>query len=397
MKSGSVTLDTIVKSKEYPGLICVCGESFMNRQITGVHIIDNPDTVRFFRTGEIVMTTGYILQYFSDEELKKFLRHLCERGCSGIVFKINRFYDCVPDNIMNYAQDYDIPIVTMPYKYAMADVQAYILRLIFMNDYHVENETDLLISDQSNLDYFNDLLTEVRQIEMEQKARGYNFNLSYCCILLWGISVKTDVIDNYFKEIFIDLGVINYSIQRGGQIAYIIGKKDFSKENDLSFIGEKIKSNIDQWSQQNDLYIGVGNIVETIMQIRESIEQAYFAIMWQRKKRADRLSFYCQNEMMFLMYQEMQKKSIELLYINILKPIVDYDIENRTELIRTLRELIASEWDLKKTSENLFIHRNTLLKRREKIESLIKSNCGMEKSSALQIGIYAYDILTYFY
>ena len=47
MGSKTVTLQSITKSTEFKGLVCVCCEQYMNRPVTGVHIIDNPDTRQF--------------------------------------------------------------------------------------------------------------------------------------------------------------------------------------------------------------------------------------------------------------------------------------------------------------------------------------------------------------
>ena len=74
-----------------------------------------------------------------------------------------------------------------------------------------------------------------------------------------------------------------------------------------------------------------------------------------------------------------------------------YDQDNHTELIATLEKLIDCGWDIKMAAEQLFIHRNTLLKRREKIERLLKGDLGMGKIAALQIGLNAYNILKYLY
>lgn len=51
--------------------------------------------------------------------------------------------------------------------------------------------------------------------------------------------------------------------------------------------------------------------------------------------------------------------------------IVDYDLENGTELAQTLDAFLASSGSVARTSEQLFIHRNTLRQRIQRIEELI--------------------------
>lgn len=62
---------------------------------------------------------------------------------------------------------------------------------------------------------------------------------------------------------------------------------------------------------------------------------------------------------------------IEELYRKYLKPILDHDTKNNTNLYQTLMTWFANNMSYKKTSEKLFIHINTLRSRLEKIENTI--------------------------
>ena len=59
--------------------------------------------------------------------------------------------------------------------------------------------------------------------------------------------------------------------------------------------------------------------------------------------------------------------------------------------------MVEKKWNLKETAESLFIHRNTLMNRREKIGELVQDTMGMDMHTAIQMGLYAYQILNYFY
>lgn len=54
-----------------------------------------------------------------------------------------------------------------------------------------------------------------------------------------------------------------------------------------------------------------------------------------------------------------------------LEPLCDYDMKNEGSLLPTLTELVNSNFNLKETAKNLFIHVNTLYYRIKKIENLL--------------------------
>lgn len=400
MGSKIVTLQSIAKSTEFTGLVCVCCEQYMNRPITGVHIIDNPDTIRFFRTGEVVLTTGYILQYFTAKELQDLMRHLCERGCSGVIFKINRFYDKVPGNIIQYAMEYDIPIVTIPYKYALADLQAYIHRQIFINDYNVEKETKRDLEEENYNDFLSILLKNPNECELLEKASVNDFDLSfqYFCIIVSGTDSFMKKMDIQLRGLIGEINGVCQKFSRINRVVYLIGKKEFDRENDISMLREELEAKVCSVTEGKDNgLLSVGDIVSEPSYIKRSVEHAFLARLYMEGKHEKGIVWYRDIEMLLIMYKDLKKERIEELYRNSIEPVVVYDLDNHTELIVTLEKLIDCGWDIKMAAEQLFIHRNTLLKRREKIEKLLKGDLGMGKIAALQIGLNAYNILKYLY
>lgn len=399
MNQAIVSLNCLLSAKEMDGFSCVCCQQFLNRRITGVHIIDNPDTVRFFRTGEIVMTTGYILKDFSKQDLEKLLRHLCERGCSGIVFKVNRFYEKVPEDIIQYALQYDIPIVTMPYKYAMADVQAYIMRMIFMNDYNVKTKAvgAALDEEQGYEDFLKLLLEETNEETLAQVCRTQNFDssLDYFCIFCRALEEDTARIGQAIKGAAGRSGMVCRQFMRTQAVVYLLGKKKLKYPEEVQVLREEVREELSHAELES--FIGIGEPVRKAGRIKKSYEQARLTALFQEKKQDYSIAFYRENEMLLCMYRDMKKESIEKIYEKIMLPIITYDAETGAELMKTVQVLIEQNWNLKETAQILFIHRNTLMKRREKIEALSADTMGMELHAALQMGIYAGMIKKYFY
>jgi hypothetical protein len=70
-------------------------------------------------------------------------------------------------------------------------------------------------------------------------------------------------------------------------------------------------------------------------------------------------------------------KVVKMFCRNTLEPLFDYDTKNESSLLPTLTELVNSNFNLKETAKNLFIHINTLYYRINKIEQLLNVNLSL--------------------
>ena len=81
-----VTINWLVQNSGFKNIICLAGKQNVQNEISGVHIMDNPDTVRFFKNGEMVLTTGFSLKDMPIEKRKEL-----------IVALKNKKQECVAD------------------------------------------------------------------------------------------------------------------------------------------------------------------------------------------------------------------------------------------------------------------------------------------------------------
>ncbi|MDD3369055.1 MAG: PucR family transcriptional regulator ligand-binding domain-containing protein [Lachnospiraceae bacterium] len=529
--TGKVIMKWLLEETGLDGLLCISGEQFLNREIKGVHVMDNPDTIRFFRNGEIIMTTGYLLKEFTDEKVNSLARHLCERGCSGIIFKINRFYDAVPPMLKKAATQYEIPIITMPYKYSIADVQTIILRKLFLdeeNDYkyvfgiynelskvvltggdiyelnktlqhemseqfvlvdlegklltgaeeneyldqktllrmnrdfkegaHIYNgavetnikkinatvwntltnniscgyvlrirdEDEIEIQDYSAIEYmlpligvefmhYNTiqdrreaiqvdlleylLMDSIREDELETKCRlfGFDLRLDYVCVIAreaGNLELKSEITD--LERKLNRSGLKSYICPRDHMIIGLIGTNTDCEDEEF-FLA--IRQAIEKWKKhsKNSIYTGIGSRVHGAAQIKNSFYHANQVLNLQEKKSDTCVRNYNEQLFLHILHKNMSQKGLQEIYEQTIKPIVQFDLENQGELLTTLKALMDCDWSVKDAAEKLFIHRNTLLNRREKMESLLAIKNEKDKKMGMSLGLYAYEILKYLY
>ena len=122
--------------EENQGFHCVTENADITAPITGVHIIDNPDTFGWLKKGEFVLTTGYL---FKDdyEKLLQTMKLLKEKGCSGIGIKMKRYLNEIPPEWINEAEKWNIPVVEVPYTLSLAEVSG----IIYRGNFNQETES----------------------------------------------------------------------------------------------------------------------------------------------------------------------------------------------------------------------------------------------------------------
>lgn len=119
-----------------------------------------------------------------------------------------------------------------------------------------------------------------------------------------------------------------------------------------------------------DVKIGVGRIYEGISNFRKSYLDSIFAIDTGKILKDDRVTIFSRLGIYQLLSQDCLENELERFYNNTLKPLVDYDNTKSTELTRTLEAYFDNNGNLKKMSDELFTHYNTVLYRVQRIEEI---------------------------
>ncbi|MCR5716506.1 MAG: PucR family transcriptional regulator ligand-binding domain-containing protein [Lachnospiraceae bacterium] len=131
MMEETVRIEWFMNHAGFEHIVCLAGEECIGNEIKGIHIMDNPDTLRFFKEGEMVLTTGFSLKNLSEEQRREIVRELAKKKCSGIALKINRYFKTVPKEIIEEARLCLLPVLEVPYEYSLSDIEHRILYQIF--------------------------------------------------------------------------------------------------------------------------------------------------------------------------------------------------------------------------------------------------------------------------
>ncbi len=129
----SFTIRHLLDLPGIKGLHVVTGKAGLDNSITNVNIIDNPDSYEWFTAGDFLLTTGFIYRD-NPEQQRRLIRELAEMNCAGLGVKIKRYWNEVPQIMIDEAKQLKLPIVEIPFTYSLAQVSNVINNEIFKRE-----------------------------------------------------------------------------------------------------------------------------------------------------------------------------------------------------------------------------------------------------------------------
>jgi PucR family transcriptional regulator, purine catabolism regulatory protein len=108
----------------------VGGENGLDRIIKLVNVIEVPDIMDWLVDGELLLTTGYSFREYP-ELMKSLIPTMNDKGSAALAIKTKRYMNEIPDEIIESANRYDIPLLEVPFDLSFSEIIAPILGVVF--------------------------------------------------------------------------------------------------------------------------------------------------------------------------------------------------------------------------------------------------------------------------
>jgi purine catabolism regulator len=116
-----LTIRDLIEIKAIDGLKIVAGEKGIHNNISIVNIIENPGVFDWLSPNELLLSTGFIFK--DNEELQnRIIKELSEINCAGLVIKMKRYFDKLPQNMIDEANRLGLPLLELPFEYTLSSV-----------------------------------------------------------------------------------------------------------------------------------------------------------------------------------------------------------------------------------------------------------------------------------
>lgn len=142
------------------------------------------------------------------------------------------------------------------------------------------------------------------------------------------------------------------------------------------------------------LLCGVGTSVSDLVAWRDSFRQAGQALEMSRRLEARQPLYFSDLSVYRLLFQIEHSPELILFQEEMLGPLLA--LENSQELLRTIESYFTHNGNISQTSEALFIHRNTLIYRLERISTILNQDLeNPETRLALQLALHSHRMGTH--
>ncbi|GHT85960.1 purine catabolism regulatory protein [Bacteroidia bacterium] len=146
------SLHNLLQTYPFNEMQIIAGSSGLDNLIFFAGVLDAPDSVRFVREGEFVLTSGYIFGA-NKEALIDIIEELHQRKAAALGIKMFRYIQNIPDEARTLADEYNLPLLLIPNKFSWHDI---IKPLVL-------NVSAAMDSDSPYVFIYNQLINNLRQ------------------------------------------------------------------------------------------------------------------------------------------------------------------------------------------------------------------------------------------
>lgn len=347
----------------------IAGRQGLSNSIRWAYKVEEMEFGKWVKGGELLVVSNGIAKY-QEFSLYEIVKTAIKHHMAGALLLIGKGYvEDITAQIITLANRYSFPIFTMRW-------DAIPLVELFEDLGHA-------IAYQNNLEsQKDDILANI----IFGNCNKSKEQLFYSKIIDYGISPPFQVFSIYFfkdneesddrikniKEVWDSFQVSVLLTKYGSNYIGLL----HAKENDADAkkwedFKDRFMNLIKTEDRERSFLIGVGQTYRELKQIQRSFQEATKCITLSHKlKKTDHISFYNQLGFYNLILHINDERVLKDYCKQILGTLIEYDKENNTELMKTLKQLIEANGNILETSKLLYMHRNTIKYRIQRIEEL---------------------------
>lgn len=375
----ALTVNNLYKESDKYQMKLLAGATGLDNPVQWVHIIETNEGAAYLHGQELVITEG--VREYEEMRLLDLVRTIQLRNASGIILNTGMYIRKVPEVVIEYCNEKNLPLFSVPWEVALVDVTREFCRRIMDNAAKEESITTAM----KNLIFgVGDQSASVRQ--MERFGVSATSTLTFLCI-----AVEKDTEE---KEARGSAGDHAENIAQLRRMAERTGRS--MKEQYLGFEYQErlivVLAGYDERETEGYLdqllrrmapekllactYIGVGDPIQGWENQGANFHRAYAACEIALRKR-ERVLKYCELGLYKMLINIERRDVLTEFYEDTLGKLVAYDRENGTDYHGFVRTFIECDGHQSEISDSLFIHRNTVNNYVRKIEEI----CGIDLST----------------
>ncbi len=383
----------LLKLDTFKDFELVSGESGLARGVSWPNVAQTVSIREWLVGGDVILMSGVGLK-ITDEFLTDIVIQAADGRAACIIILINpEHIASIPQAAIDEAVKRGLAVFAAPWETKLSRVIGSVSMLV-SNDRLEERKhsefLDRLLSGEINHDDSAYRQSMEKYGLLGEKAVAvidYKFDEKY--LQTENQAYHNDRVMRKMISLFEQyFGKINYLNQYNRQ-AFIISA-DNTEEKDIVNTIRTIYNIFIKESKTVHVRIGIGEIAQGLEGLKKSYDQSRIA---RKTINKSGVMFYKELGIYQLLFYIDDTSKIDDYVKEILNPLLIYDKKNNQNLIDTLREYLKCGQNVSQASQNLYIHRNTMIKRVEKIEELLGCSIkNAEVTNQLYNAVKIYDL-----
>lgn len=364
-----ITVKEFLHAPEFKHLQLIAGEKGLNRKLSGINVIESTDLISFCRPNELIVTTGVQMKNDIDQ-LETLIRQSYSKNVAGYIINIGPYIPEVPKSILQFADDNQLPLFQLDWKHRVADLLKNTIELLSttQTSYQQENEQKLLYNLIFRFDRPNISIEE--NLHKRGIPKGAELGIITCTTknANHSISNYSDIIFQEFNNRYNNF----LSFTHNNELIFLINRSEV-KINHIPFSKtvEKIYEKVIEKSGELDLIIGMGNFYTNLKKVARSYDESLTVIRLVKQHKNPSIQKYKEIGTYKIIMNVPDQSIIKTFHQDMLGHLYFYDQLHNTDFVDFLRIFLEENGSANKISKRLFIHRNTVNYKINKIESLL--------------------------
>ena len=366
------------------------GAEGLSRTVTWPYVILCPPIGEWVSGGEFLIYYG-ANSVVEKVDLAQLIRDAAQNDAAGILFLVGRHYileENLDDEIRQLADELKLPVFSHTSLAYVNSITKDIINLI------QDREKDVMIANTFWYSLFFQN-TDIDELSTLNQALflGYLPSYKYCVYIVDMMNAADyfqkqesthgpsfmETPSEFFRMLATKLGYIttketgsSWHVAQNSSNVFVLPVNTDSQEQAADVFFESLALRMEQQYPGTKFYVGKGNVRSRLFGIRESFIQAKRSLLsWKLLGSSRHLISYSDLGFYQLLFEIPLASVMREYTARFLDPIHEYDREHDAHLYETLCMWLDCRCNKVQTANALFLHRNTLLGRLEKLEKLL--------------------------
>ena len=357
----------------------IAGNKGLHKIIRWSYKAESIHLAKWVHGGELLIVSKMVI-HEKDFNLYNFLKEAISLNISGALLLIGPNYiEQIPQSVIDLSNQKHFPLFLIPWDTPLVDIFEELGHAIasinLINDKHKDLLFSIIFNTNLSLDYL-----KYQSQEVNFSFDGYlqffeiNFLLPQSENTLILNDVDKDTICQFIHTLFENEHIPILSSSYTKNIIALINVNNTSLDT-LNTLFPQILNYIKENPPNYIVNIGIGTRQKSLEKYKLSYEQASKCINLAIKQKQKNMIYYYEQLGLYQLFYDINNKTLlENFVHNILYSLMAYDKKYNTNLIQTLEVYLNKNCNLNQTAETLFIHRNTIKYRLQRIEEITNTS-----------------------